>query len=163
MTKPENHRCGIDCGGGAWCIYEASKPVTFGPPTSPAYRFERENYHIPLPDGPNFDQIIKKGADIIGGKWVPEPEPDYSTPFAEKVLAITDAIAELLVTKNQNYGDSALNPVRIFSQASTEEQLLVRLDDKISRIARGNAAGEDVLDDLIGYAILLKIARMEEK
>lgn len=137
MTKPENHKCGIDCGGGAWCIYE---------PTSTAYQFENERY--------NDIKNVAAVAEQLG--------INYSTPFAEKVLAITDAIAELLVTKNAAYGDSALNPVRIFSTASTEEQLLVRLDDKLSRIARGHEFGEDVLDDLIGYAILLKIARMEE-
>jgi hypothetical protein len=42
------------------------------------------------------------------------------------------------------------------------EQLLVRIDDKLSRIARGagmEATDEDTLNDLIGYLILLKIAK----
>lgn len=31
--------------------------------------------------------------------------------------------------------------------------------DKLSRIARGKAMGEDVISDLIGYLVLLKIMR----
>ena len=68
-------------------------------------------------------------------------------------------ILEMLLAKNRAYGDSAINPVRIFSQATTEEQILVRLDDKLSRLARGGAAGEDVVLDLIGYLVLLRVAR----
>ncbi len=47
----------------------------------------------------------------------------------------------------------------MFSKASTEEQLRVRLDDKLSRLARGEDAGEDVIVDLAGYLILLLAAR----
>jgi len=68
-------------------------------------------------------------------------------------------IETMLLAKNKAYGDSALNPLRLFSKASSEEQILVRIDDKLSRISRGSAAGEDVIDDLIGYLVLLKIVR----
>lgn len=70
-----------------------------------------------------------------------------------------DAIKALLLEKNVAYGNSAIDPVRVFSKASPEEQILVRLDDKLSRLARGNAAGEDVVLDLIGYLVLLRVAR----
>ena len=58
------------------------------------------------------------------------------------------------------YGDSALNPIRILSKAPTHEQILVRIDDKLNRIKQGNLLfdDEDVLQDLIGYFVLLKIA-----
>ena len=79
--------------------------------------------------------------------------------FRERVHSVLMSIEEMLVEKNQAYGDSALNPVRIFSKASPEEQILVRIDDKLSRIARGTAAGEDVLGDLVGYLVLLMIVR----
>lgn len=73
-----------------------------------------------------------------------------------------DNIANLLVEKNRAYGNSALDPVRIFSDASNIEQLLVRIDDKLSRIQRGSEYGdEDTITDLIGYLILLKIALKE--
>lgn len=67
-------------------------------------------------------------------------------------------IEEMLLAKNRSYGDSALDPVRIFSRAEPIEQLRVRLDDKLSRLSRGRKAGEDVLLDLVGYLVLLLIA-----
>ncbi len=72
-----------------------------------------------------------------------------------------DGIADLLAEKNRAYGDSALNPVRILSKADPVEQIKVRIDDKLSRLARGSAAGEDVILDLIGYLVLLRIAQKE--
>ena len=72
-----------------------------------------------------------------------------------------DRIKALLLDKNLRYGNSALEPVRIFSQADAVEQIKVRLDDKLSRILRGrdDLDDEDVDDDLIGYLVLLKIAK----
>jgi hypothetical protein len=73
---------------------------------------------------------------------------------------VCDEIKEMLIRKNKSYGDSALNPVRIFSTSDSIEQLYVRIDDKLSRITRGGAfVGDNDVDDLIGYLILLKIAR----
>ena len=68
-----------------------------------------------------------------------------------------DKIKTMLLSKNAAYGNSALDPVRVFSRADTVEQLLVRIDDKLSRVKRGNSAGEDVIFDLIGYLILLRV------
>jgi hypothetical protein len=68
-------------------------------------------------------------------------------------------LKELLLRKNAAYGNSALDPVRIFSKASIEEQILVRLDDKLSRLARGSLAGEDVEQDIMGYLVLLRVGR----
>lgn len=78
--------------------------------------------------------------------------------FEENVTAILADIREMLIEKNKAYGDSALNPVRVFSSASPSAQLRVRIDDKLSRLARGSNAGEDVVRDLIGYLVLLQIA-----
>lgn len=72
------------------------------------------------------------------------------------------ALAELLKKKNRAYGDSALNPKRIFSKASALEQIYVRLDDKLSRQMDGNATDfpdEDLVMDILGYLILLQIAK----
>jgi hypothetical protein len=74
-----------------------------------------------------------------------------------------DAIKAMLLEKNKNYGSSALDPVRVFSKASSVEQILVRLDDKLSRLARGNEADEDVTLDILGYLVLLRIARRRQK
>lgn len=77
---------------------------------------------------------------------------------ADDIRAECDAIRDMLLAKNAAYGDSAMNPVRILSRCDPAEQLRVRIDDKLSRLARGTAAGEDVVLDLIGYFVLLRIA-----
>ncbi len=82
-----------------------------------------------------------------------------SKSFKKQVHTITDSLANLLISKNKKYGNSALKPVRIFSKASTIEQILVRLDDKLSRLYNQDISeDEDVLEDLLGYLVLLKIA-----
>jgi hypothetical protein len=82
------------------------------------------------------------------------------TETQQQISAICDDIKELLLYKNENYGNSALEPCRIFSNASPVEQLLVRIDDKLNRIKKGKgliSTDEDVIQDLIGYLVLLKI------
>jgi len=77
------------------------------------------------------------------------------------ISLVCDQIKELLLEKNKKYGDSALDPSRIFSKANPIEQLLVRIDDKLNRIQKGAgllANDEDIIQDLIGYLVLLKIA-----
>jgi hypothetical protein len=76
------------------------------------------------------------------------------------ISRICDEIKEMLVGKNIAYGDSALDPVRIFSKSNSIEQILVRIDDKLSRFARGKEyPGDNDINDLIGYLVLLKIAK----
>jgi hypothetical protein len=71
-------------------------------------------------------------------------------------------ISDLLIDKNRSYGNSALNPVRIFSHSDTTEQLKVRIDDKLSRFSNGDDTfKENDLDDLMGYLVLLSIAIKE--
>jgi hypothetical protein len=77
------------------------------------------------------------------------------------IAVICDEVKKLLIEKNKKYGDSALNPSRIFSKANAVEQILVRIDDKLNRIQKGAgllANDEDVIMDLMGYLVLLKIA-----
>jgi len=78
---------------------------------------------------------------------------------AEKIAAKCDDIREMLLDKNQKYGDSALFPMRVFSRGTQTEQLRVRIDDKLSRIHAGVIDDEDTILDLIGYLVLLLIAR----
>jgi len=80
---------------------------------------------------------------------------------AVQIEVVCDSIKTLLLDKNKRYGDAALNPTRIFSKADSIEQLLVRIDDKLNRIQKGAGlleTDEDVVIDLIGYLVLLKIA-----
>jgi hypothetical protein len=83
-----------------------------------------------------------------------------------EIAKICDDVKELLLYKNERYGDSALNPCRIFSKASPVEQLLVRIDDKVNRIHKGVGlldTDEDIIIDLIGYLVLLKIGLKNQK
>lgn len=86
--------------------------------------------------------------------------------MVEAIRLVTDEVRELLIAKNAAYGNSVPDPVRIFSKSDTLEQINVRMDDKLSRLARGSSAGEDVELDLIGYLILkraiLKIQKEKE-
>ena len=79
--------------------------------------------------------------------------------FAEQVNEILHDIEELLISKNAKYGNSALEPLGVFSQLSAKDGLLVRIDDKLKRIKNGSLDkdDEDVVNDLIGYLVLLKI------
>ena len=83
----------------------------------------------------------------------------YDPQFESNVERITSGVRNMLIEKNAAYGNSALDPVRVFSKAGTAEQIKVRIDDKLSRIARGTEfPGEDVIDDLLGYLVLFKLA-----
>jgi len=79
----------------------------------------------------------------------------------KEIARVCDSVKDLLLQKNIKYGDSALDPTRIFSKAPATEQILVRIDDKLSRISRGQGLlldDEDVIMDLMGYLVLLKIS-----
>lgn len=84
----------------------------------------------------------------------------HNTFFAVQVGQALDEIRDLLIAKNLKYGNSALEPLGVFSQLSAKEGLLVRIDDKLKRIKNGSLDrdDEDVVNDLIGYLILLKIS-----
>jgi hypothetical protein len=85
---------------------------------------------------------------------------DPKAPLEDEIRAECGAIAELLVSKNRKYGNSAIEPIRVFSKAPAHEQILVRLDDKLSRLRSAQSdEDEDVVQDLIGYVVLYRIAR----
>ena len=54
---------------------------------------------------------------------------------AKKIKDIMKELTEMLLMKNEQYGDSALNPIGIFANGSAKELIAVRMDDKISRLA----------------------------
>lgn len=78
-----------------------------------------------------------------------------------KIKSTLKLVHDLLVKKNSNYGDSALNPSKIFWKGSALDGLCARADDKLMRIKNVGLsdATEDTLLDLIGYLVLIYIAR----
>ena len=84
------------------------------------------------------------------------------TNTQHRIIEECDIVKNMLLDKNRKYGDSAINPVRVFSKASAIEQINVRIDDKISRmISSQDDDTEDVELDLIGYLILKRVAKDE--
>ena len=83
---------------------------------------------------------------------------NLDAPSAFDILGVCMELAVFLIDKNAAYGDSALDPVRIMSVADPSEQIRVRMDDKLSRLMRGQAGGEDALKDLVGYWVLMRVA-----
>lgn len=87
-------------------------------------------------------------------------------PSGAEIMREVLEVGRLLLEKNAQYGDSALEPIGMMSGADAVEAIDVRLDDKFSRLKRGvNDDPEDVLLDIIGYIVLRRIAsnRQEDK
>ncbi|MBQ3641938.1 hypothetical protein II906_08465 [bacterium] len=82
------------------------------------------------------------------------------TETQKKISDITDAMKDLLLYKNQKYGDSAINPKKIFYKGDSTNSILIRLDDKLGRIISNTEDKPRVNDccDLIGYLTLLLIS-----
>lgn len=77
-----------------------------------------------------------------------------------EIAKVCEEIKDLLLEKNRKYGNSAIDPVRIFSNVDSLEQLNVRIDDKLSRIKSSQSDDmEDAELDLIGYLILKRVAK----
>ena len=86
--------------------------------------------------------------------------------FRIKIAKIVVKVINLLVEKNEQYGDSAFDPMRFFSDLGPDAGLRVRIDDKLSRLMRGNDSIEtdvDVIEDLIGYFILLRLTMEKDE
>ena len=77
----------------------------------------------------------------------------------ELIKEVAREVVQLLLEKNESYGDTANNPPQIFSKLSAKEGILARLDDKLSRIKHKglNDLVEDTVSDIIGYLILYKV------
>ena len=82
----------------------------------------------------------------------------------QQIIETTNELRNLLLRKNKAYGNSALEPLNVFSNQNAVDSLCARLDDKLSRIKNKglNDKTEDTLFDLAGYLILLIIAKNEQ-
>ena len=89
---------------------------------------------------------------------------DDESDSEHQIKEVTNQLQELLIKKNRAYGNSALEPLNVFSSQNAVDSLCARLDDKLSRIKNKglNDKTEDTLFDLAGYLILLIIAKNEQ-
>lgn len=86
------------------------------------------------------------------------PEPFNNTTLTDsqkKIIEVCDSIKDLLLYKNQKYGDSALNPNNIFYKGDSTNSIKIRLDDKIGRIKNCEETRINDVADVVGYGILL--------
>ena len=81
-----------------------------------------------------------------------------------KIKSRCKQLEELLLSKNEKYGDAALEPLNVFSKANSVSSIKARIDDKLKRIQTSGTIDhtEDTLLDLTGYLILLMIAKENE-
>ena len=78
----------------------------------------------------------------------------------QKIKDILSGMTDLLLYKNRKYGDSAVNPKKIFYKGDSTNSVLIRLDDKIGRIMSNTEEKPRVNDvaDIIGYCTLLLVS-----
>lgn len=82
----------------------------------------------------------------------------------DEIVRTCREMEAFLIAKNQAYGNSAAEPIGIFAKGiGALEQIDVRIDDKLSRLARGSEyPGDDTVKDLCGYLIVrMAVQRME--
>jgi len=72
-----------------------------------------------------------------------------------KISAVYDSLKSLVIYKNEKYGNSALEPLGIFSKNSSTNSILIRLDDKLQRIKNANELRKNDVCDIMGYLCLL--------
>lgn len=90
---------------------------------------------------------------IVNDVWSPES-------VKAEILNVVKNVANILIDKNRKYGNAALQPKRIFSRTNMIQQLNVRIDDKLSRIANQQEdEDEDAELDLVGYLILKRVCK----
>ncbi len=116
----------------------------------------------------DFDKLFGKVEPELYAPVKPEAEPEPTTKvtnfgqlqFREVLENVLWDVRTMLINKNRKYGNSTLEPKRIFSKASPLEQIKVRIDDKLSRIAnKQDDDDEDAEIDLLGYLVIHEIAK----
>ena len=79
---------------------------------------------------------------------------------AYDIKVMCDKVQTMLLNKNKDYGNSALEPLHIFNKGNATDSLCSRIDDKLARIKNVGISDktEDTLFDLCGYLIFLMIS-----
>ena len=77
----------------------------------------------------------------------------------QDIILLFDNFKDFLLEKNKRYGDSAQNPIQVFSKESAEGQIRARLDDKLRRIKNSDELRKNDVADCMGYIALLMISK----
>lgn len=121
-----------------------------------------------------LDKVTKslhdKDVNVLGkhlvGTWnlrSSTTDEEMKPTTSQKIQMECDALKNLLLEKNRKYGDSALNDGIVFNIPPITA-IEARINDKIARLKNVNHdENEDVILDLLGYFILLRIALKDKK
>ena len=96
------------------------------------------------------EKVVKASTHEVSSKSLTESQM--------KIVEICDSMKDLLLYKNQKYGDSALNPNNIFYKGDSTNSIKIRLDDKIGRIKNCEETRINDVADVIGYCTLLLVS-----
>jgi hypothetical protein len=77
----------------------------------------------------------------------------------DNIDKLFDNFKEFLKEKNRRYGDSAINPIKIFSKVDASNSILIRLDDKLNRITNSSELRKNDISDIFGYIALYMISK----
>ena len=101
------------------------------------------------------EKVVKASTHGVSSKSLTESQM--------KIVEVCDSMKDLLLYKNQKYGDSALNPNNIFYKGDSTNSIKIRLDDKIGRIKNCEETRINDVADVIGYCTLLLVSIGAEK
>jgi len=77
----------------------------------------------------------------------------------ENITSVLNSLCDLIVEKNRRYGDSALEPVRLFApRIEPGDAIRIRLDDKLARVRNSGELRKNDVADIMGYLCLLCIS-----
>jgi hypothetical protein len=77
------------------------------------------------------------------------------TDSQQKIADVCDEMKNVLLYKNEKYGDSALHPNNVFYKGDSTNSIKIRLDDKIGRVKNCKETRINDVADIIGYCVLL--------
>lgn len=108
-----------------------------------------------LPEDWTVGTALNRLADLWQNTVLSETQRD--------IIAFGVMLTDLVLRKNQRYGNSAIDPVSVFATGLTpRERMAVRMDDKINRIVHGQGThaddGENPVVDLAGYLLLMLVS-----
>lgn len=152
-SKEEHNEHYYNYGRNGWTPTSTSEPIAKEKTDLKSYVKELEKY---VQDMETYIHGTEGKCNVESCEQPNVKKDEFGSLLDSAAKEITD----LLKRKNIDYGNTALNPPRIFSKLNASEALCARLDDKLSRIKnRGiNDKTEDTLDDVIGYLLLLKMS-----
>ena len=81
----------------------------------------------------------------------------FPTNTQEEIDLLFKNFGEFLKEKNKRYGDSAINPLNIFSKEKARSIIVSRIDEKLSRIKNSSSLKKNDISDLFGYLALFMI------